>query len=911
MKRSVTPCVTLLLVSPLVFSAAHGAEKKGKTPPDEAAASAALTADAPRLMSLKARSIGPAIMGGRVSDIALDPKSPWVFYVGLGTGGIMKTSNAGTTFSAIFEKEGVASVGAIAVAPSNPKVIWVGSGEANDRNSSSWGGGVYRSTNGGETFANVGLASSRMIARLVVPPNDPDTAYVAAMGDMWQPGGERGLFKTKDGGKTWTRVFSAPAPDDAKTGCGDVVMDPANPDTLYAALYARQRTPWSFTYGAAVTGGRDVGGVFKTTDGGATWRKLANGLPPETGRIGLSVHAKDPRIVMAVVQSGAGGEAGIEDIKSRRGGVFRSEDGGETWKKTSPLNPRPFYFSQIRIDPANDRRVYLLGFALHVSDDGGATFREDLSGKVHPDLHALAITPEELREEPAPDGEKKPRACKRLVLGTDGGLYQSFDGGSAWEHLNNFAAGEFYRIALDGSTPYRIAGGLQDNQNWLGPSRTLTKDGIVNSDWIDLGGGDGFYCVFDESDPNVLYVESQQGELHRNDLRTGEIKRLRPNPSEGQPHFRYHWNSPLIGSKHEKGTLYLAGNRVFKLTRRAEEWKLISPDLTRNDPEKTRTAGSGAENFGVVYTLAESPVQKGLLWAGTDDGKLWRTDDEGAHWVDLSANVPSPAKGEWMSRIEPSAFDAKVAYLAVDAHRSGRLAPLVFRTGDSGATWQSVAGNLPVNGPVKVVREDAKSADVFFAGTEFGLFVSFDRGGAWTKLGDLPTVAVDDIQLHPRERDLVVATHGRSLYVLDDVTPLEELAGATQKDVHLFPPRAVSARYLAAGAEEWTGKAAFRGKNPAEGALLTFWVKEYTGESYKIAIANASGQPVAELKGIATPGLNRVSWDLRRTKDFAIEYRSDKNKLVPSGEYTVTLTIGKQKDKAKLAVSIAEGIETD
>ena len=787
-------------------------------------------------------------------------------------------------------------MGAVAVAPSDPQVVWVGTGEANDRNSSSWGNGVYRSADGGSTWTHAGLKDSKTIARIVVHPTDPATAWVAAMGDLWGAGGERGCYKTADGGRTWKAALAAPAPHHAKVGCGDLALDPADPNVVYAALYARRRTPWSFLYGAAYTDGKDAGGIFKSTDGGATWRRLDKGLPGLTGRIGLSVHAKDPRILYAVVQSDEGGTSSIDEVRSKAGGIFRSDDAGESWTRVNGLNPRPFYFSQVRVDPENPQLVYVLGFALHVSEDGGRTFREDRFAKVHPDNHALAIDP---------------RAPKRLLLGTDGGVYQSYNGGEAWAALNRMAAGEFYRINVDMGTPYRICGGLQDNLNWVGPSRTRTKDGIVNEDWINIGGGDGFYCVFDPEDRDLVYAESQQGYVHRIHLGSGQVKQLRPEPAEGQPAFRFHWNSPLLGSRHAKGALYLAGNRVFKLTEGGTRWQLVSPDLSTQDPQKTTAVGSGAENYGVVYALDESPLKAGLLWAGTDDGKLWITENDGGSWTDLTAGLPPAARGQWISRVEASHHDPKVAYLAVDAHRSPNYAPLAYRTADGGRTWQAIAADLPAEGPVKVVREDPKNPNVLYAGTEFNLFVSLDRGGHWARLGDLPTVAVDDIVVHPREHDLVIATHGRSLYILDDVRALQELTPEVQaKDAHLFAPRPADAFHLLPGASEWAGSAVFRGPNPPEGALLTYWIRAYTGDPVKIAVKTASGVPVANLTGPGDPGLHRVSWDLKPTKDLLTEYGGEGQKFVPGGEYTVTLSYGKLKHDQKLKVEVAAGVET-
>jgi len=866
--------------------------------------------------NLKARAIGPAVMGGRISDIVIDPRNPFVFYVGLAHGGVFKTSDNGVSFDPIFDKQPVLSIGAIAIAPSDSDVIWVGTGEANDRNSSGWGNGVYRSSDGGENWQNVGLKDSRAIGRVVVDPRKPEVAYVAASGHLWADGGERGLFKTTDAGKTWKLILQAPSPHNARTGCCEVILDPSNSEIVYAALYARQRTPWSFSSGPDVTNGEDVGGIFKSTNGGASWKKLAGGLPSQTGRIGLAVSASNQKIVMAVVQSYEGGSGQLTDLRSKSGGVFRSEDGGEKWTRTSAIDPRPFYFSQIRIDPANDQRVYLLAFALLVSDDGGKNFREDLSEKVHPDCHAFAIQPGTVPPPKPPKLEDKskppkPPVCQRVLLGTDGGVYQSFAAGKGWDHLNSIPAGEFYRITLDDTEPYfRIAGGLQDNENWVGPSAVQSKEGIRNSDWTALAGGDGFYVVFDPNDHDMFYAESQQGEVHRINLRNGELRRLRPEPTEGAPRYRFHWNSPLIGSRHKPGVIYLGGNCVFKLTDRAEKYSVISPDLTHNDPARTNATGSGAENFGVVYSLAESPKRAGLLWAGTDDGRLWITENDGGKWTELTNNLPEPARGQWVVRIEPSNADPNVAYVATNAYRAGDDRPMILRTADLGKTWQPVMGDLPANDPVEVVREDAVNPKLLYAGTHFGLFASFDQGTHWVRIGDVPSVRVDDVQIHPRTNDLVIGTHGRSIAILDDSTPLRELTPEiAAKPAHLFSVRSVTGAYLQPGFVDSNGKGVYRGANPAEGALFTVWVKEFTGDEIKIAVTKSTGQPVANLKAPGAPGLTRLNWDLRPTKDVSIEYGGDDPKrLLPAGDYNAELTFGTLKVKHTFHVDLAEGI---
>src|ERR1700730_9634318 len=866
--------------------------------------------------NLKARAIGPAVMGGRVSDIAIDSRNPFIFYVGLGHGGVFKTNDNGVTFDPIFDKQPTLSIGAIAIAPSDSDVIWVGSGEANDRNSSGWGNGVYRTTDGGENWQNVGLKNSRAIARIVVDPKKPEVAYVAAMGHLWADGGERGLFKTTDGGKTWKLILQAPAPHNARTGCGDVIVDPTNPEIVYAALYARQRTPWSFSSGPEATNGEDVGGIFKSTNGGANWKKLTGGLPAQTGRIGLAIGASNPKVVMAVVQSFEGGSGSLTDLRSKSGGVFRSEDSGEKWTRMSALDPRPFYFSQIRIDPANDQRVYLLAFALLVSDDAGKNFREDLTEKVHPDCHALAIQPGTVPQPKPPKPEDKnkppkPPVCLRLLLGTDGGLYQSFAGGENWDHLSKIPAGEFYRITLDDTKPYfRIAGGLQDNENWVGPSGVPSKEGIRNSDWSALAGGDGFYVLFDPADRDTFYAESQQGEVHRINLRNGELRRLRPEPPEGALRYRFHWNFPLIMSHQKPGVIYLGGNCVFRLTDRAEKYSAISPDLTRNDPARTNATGSGAENYGVVFSLAESPKRAGLLWAGTDDGRLWITENDGGKWTELTNNLPEPARGQWIVRIEPSAQDANTAYVAINAYRAGDDRPVILRTVDLGKTWQSVTGDLPANASLEVVREDPVNPKLLYAGTHFGLFASFDQGTHWVRIGDVPSVRVDDIQIHPRTSDLVIGTHGRSIAILDDTVPFREFSPEiAAKPAHLFSVRPVTGAYLQPGFADSNGKGIYRGQNPPEGALFTVWVREFTGDEIKIAVTKSTGEPVANLKTPGAPGFTRLNWDLRPTKDVSVEYGGDDPKrLLPAGDYTAELTFGKTKMKQNFHVDLAEGI---
>jgi photosystem II stability/assembly factor-like uncharacterized protein len=842
------------------------------------------------------RSIGPANMGGRVSDLAVVEKRSATFYVGLGTGGVFKTTNQGTTWSAVFEKEAVASVGAVAIWQKNPNVVWVGTGEANSRNSSSWGNGIYRSVDAGGTWQHLGLEGTHTIARVVTDPQDSATVYVAALGRLWGENPERGVYLTRDGGKTWTLSLKV----DPRTGACDLAIDPTNPRVLYAAMYARRRTPWSYSSGGT------TGGIFKTVDGGRNWKKLTQGLPAQTGRIGLSVYRKDPRVVYAVIESDEGGNVGSIDPRSRTGGVFRSDDAGEHWTRMGAWAPRPFYFSQIRVQPDDDRRVYLLGVDLWVSDDGGRTFRAGGGKNLHPDFHALWIDPA--------DGD-------RVLTGTDGGVFLSHDRAANWDFLNNLAAGEFYNLAVDMREPYRIYGGLQDNQTWGGPSQTRFEpeswldepkhNGITNAEWYCLGGGDGFHVAVDPSDPDIVYYESQGGTLQRLNLATGKERVLRPAAREGAPEYRFNWNTPFAISPHDPAVLWMGGDRLFRLYQRGDRWEEASPDLTTRDPKKMVTAGSGAETHCTIVTLCESTVRKGLIWVGTDDGKVWVTQDAGAHWTDLTANLSGVSAGLYMSRIEASHHDPGTAYLAVDGHRSDVFRPFLLVTHDFGRSWKPIVTGLPANAPVKVVREDLRNRDLLFAGTEFGLFMSLDGGAHWMPAGDgLPTVAVDDILIHPRERDLIAGTHGRSIYVLDDITGLEHWKPSTPAAaVTLFPPRPATAFHARTMSGLW-GQRMFAAKNPPFGAYLNYYVKEWNGEGVSVTVADSAGKTVRKLSGPGTPGFHRLTWDLQREPRERLRRSEwgDQPEFVSPGTYTIKLSYGKLPEQTQpLVVRHAPG----
>jgi photosystem II stability/assembly factor-like uncharacterized protein len=898
------------------YSAAKG--KKPAAPAAPAAGSAReLTAD--DLRSVSWRSVGPANMGGRVSAIALVPGSRKAFYVGYATGGIFKTENMGVTFQPVFDKYPVLSIGAIAVADAPPewpgwsaekekeappppagaagakkeeadkgkgKIVWVGTGEGNGRNSSSWGNGVYRSTDGGSTFTHLGLDETHNIPRIAVDPRQPDVCYVAALGHLWGYNPDRGIYKTSDGGKSWQHVLKV----DDKTGAADVVIDPKSPNTVYAALYARRRTPWSFT------GNSETGGIFRSDDAGRTWKKLTRGLPPRTGRIGLTVYPKDPRILYAVVESDFGGTGrdSFED-RSTSGGLFRTEDRGETWTRMSDYNFRPFYFSRVAVDPENDRRVYLPGWNVAVSEDGGKSFRRSGSEKVHVDFHAIEINPLDPTQ---------------ILVGNDGGVYISHDRAATWNFLDNVAVGEFYRIDVDNSDPYRIAGGLQDNGSYMGPSETFyqtdddDKDGIDNSDWRVVGGSDGFTVAFDPTDPNLIYTTAQGGELVRTRLDNNVQKLIRPSPKEGEERFRFNWNAPYLVSRHDPSVLYLGGNRVFKLTERGDRWFAISGDLSRREPGKIDTVGSNAETYGTVVALAESPVRKGLLWAGTDDGLVHVTPDEGKSWSDVT---PKEAGGLYISRIAPSWKEAQTAYVSVDGHRSDVFKPLILMTRDAGRSWTNITGDLPSKEPVKVVTEDPFNPDVLYAGTEFGIYVTLQRGGKWVRLNgkSLPPVPVDDILVHPREKDLVIGTHGRSIWILDDASFFSQLSDEARRRplalLEILPgePR------LYFGRGYGGGHGTFKAKNPPLGASINYWVRDDSGESASISIADSSGFVLRKLEGPARRGVNRVVWDLQADKKHLFsgpDQQLGQTQFVPAGDYKVTVKVGEEKAEKTVKV---------
>ncbi|HJT15813.1 MAG TPA: hypothetical protein VJ853_00420 [Thermoanaerobaculia bacterium] len=813
--------------------------------------------------ALKFREIGPAVMGGRIDDFAVVESNPDIVYVGSASGGVFKTVNGGITWEPLFDDQATSTIGDITIAPSDPSIVWVGSGEANNRQSSSWGNGVYKSTDGGKTWTRMGLEKTMAIGRIVINPSDPNIVYVAAGGNLWGPSPDRGVYKTTDGGKTWTKVLFVN--DD--TGVSDIIMDPTSPGTLLAAAYQRRRTVFGYN------GSGPGSAIYKTTDGGATWKKVEKGLPwdpdaklgpagddetatdksierQQTGRIGLDFYRKNPNVVYAVVENA-------------EGGVFRSEDRGETWTKMSSTDPRGSYYSQIRVDPNNDQRIWVCGAQMYVSDDGGRTFRTNVVTRIHGDFHALWIDPND---------------SNLMLAGSDGGIHISRDRGLHWDFVNTIPLGQFYEIGLDMQKPYHLCGGLQDNNVWCGPSMTFDNRGISNGDWFTVGGGDGFYAQIDPNDPNIVYTESQDGNVLRRNLKTHESRSIRPVPPENE-RYRFQWNSPIVISKYDSNTIYYGGNYLFKSTNRGDDWVRLGPDLTNNEDrykipimgrvvdKYTMSGNDGVENWPCSTTVSESPVNKDVLWVGTDDGNLQVTRDGGKTWTNVYDKIKGLPKGLYVSRIVASKNAEGTAYATIDGHRSSDFNVYVFVTKDFGQTWTAIRNGISDDaGTVHVIREDPRNANMLWLGTERALFVSYDLGAHWTKVKlNLPVVPVDDIAIHPRDNDLVLATHGRSIWIFDDLTPFQEWSDAiTNEDLHLFDIRpATEYRIFNRGGN--TGHEIFLGPNPPLGAVIDYYLKTKPGEKerVKITVTDKSGKVVRELDGTKDVGLNRVVWDMR------------------------------------------------
>ncbi len=831
------------------------------------------------LDALAPRPLGPGNMSGRVTAVAVVESRPATMYVGAASGGVWKTVNNGISWTPLFDDQPVASIGDVAVAPSDPNVVWVGTGEANARNSVLRGDGVYKSADAGKTWKNMGLRDSWHVARVVIHPKNPDIVYVAVLGHVFGPNKERGLYRTDDGGKTWNQVLFI----NEDTGFIDLQMDPGDPDTLYAAACSLRRD--HFANGNPAQQYSADAGLYKTADGGKKWKRLTKGLPDRPyGRCGLSVYRKDPRVVYALIATDKTdihempGQPAKEGGDVETGGVFRSDDRGESWVKVNDLCPRPFYFGQIRVDSGDDRRVWVLGVPLFASADGGKTWRDDGAPGAHADNHALWIDPAD---------------SEHLILGSDGGLYFSYDRGARWQHLENLPIAQFYAVGLDTRKPYRVYGGLQDNGSWGGPTRTHSPDGVGVADWFKVLGGDGFYCQADPDDPDTVYCETQYGGLRRFNVRRGSEKEIVPRPPDAKtPAFRFNWDSPILISPHNSQTIYYGGNFVFRSADRGEKWDAISPDLTRGKP------GPSDDRGHTITTLAESPLRAGLLWAGTDDGRVLVTRDGGAEWRDVSALVPVAPAERWISRVECSPFAEGTAFVAVDRHRYDDPDPYLYKTEDYGRSWISLADKLPPGGHVQVVRADARNRDLLFVGTEFGLFASLDGGAGWTQLRrGLAPAAVHDLAIQPRDREMVIATHGRGLFVMD-VVPLEQLTpGAAAEALHLFEVKP-AAEFWRRNGRELDPNAHYTAPNPPFGATIYYRLQEAAAGPVEIEIADGRGGVVAELKGDGAAGLHAVQWNLESGTAGA--------GLVSPGEYVVRVKAGDRTAPGKIRVEAEE-----
>ncbi len=837
---------------------------------------------------LKFRNIGPANQGGRIVDIEAHDDDFKHVYAATASGGVWKSNNAGTTWTPIFDDYETASIGDIAIDQSNKNIIWVGTGEANNRNSVSWGNGIYKSTDGGDTFENKGLESTHQIARVLVHPEDSEDVCACAIGHLWGYSGDRGLFRTKDGGDSWAKLDNG-LPNDGKTGCIDLVRDAKNADVLYAAFYHRLRQPWHFNSG----GGQ--GGIYKSTDGGDSWTKLSNGLPSgPTGRIGLAIYEKDPNIVMALIEAEKTG-----DLSRPGSGVYRSEDGGDTWKYINTYNNRPFYYSQIRINPHDDQRVYLLTTSFRVSTDGGVTLTNGSEDQeVHGDFHGMWLDPTD------PD---------RYYLGADKGLSLTHDHGAHFQLLDNLPIAQFYRINYDMQDPYYIYGGLQDNGSYATASFTRDARGILSDSNWKMHWGDGQDSAFNPFDHRDGYSSMENGSYFKYNAETRYMQRISPSygtVSNYSDHFdadeedkksatRFNWSAPLVMSSHDPSTIFIAGNHVYKSTNKGASWKIISPDLSTNDPVKRKQGVSGgvtpdntgAETHCAVYSLSVSPIDEDIIWAGTDDGNVQCTTDGGQKWMNVRAAIPEVPEGLWVSRVEASHFDPKRAYVTFDGHRSDDFGTWVFVTDDNGKSWRKITTGITEGETVRVIREDHKNPNLLFIGTETGVWLSVDRGMNWSRLkAGLPTVSVYDIKIHPRENDLIIGTHGRSLWVMDDISPLQDLSRIEEEqDVVLFDQKdATLWNNVSRGGQR--GHFWFAGENPPSvvnntsipraGFLntvpISFHVSRTDIDSVQLIITDRKTNRSMEITTAVHPGVNRYNWDRRfESKAFTVSEKEE------------------------------------
>ncbi|HSQ56336.1 MAG TPA: hypothetical protein VLM40_11405, partial [Gemmata sp.] len=872
------------------------------------------------IAALKPRSVGPALTSGRIVGFAVDPKDRSHYFVAVASGGVWKTTNSGTTWTPVFDGEGSYSIGCVVMDPKNSNVVWVGTGENNSQRSVGYGDGVYKSTDAGKTWQNVGLKESEHVGKIVIDPRDSNTVYVAAQGPLWKGGGDRGLYKTTDGGKTWKKVLNI----DENTGVTDLLLDPRNSDVLVAASYQRRRHVWT------IIDGGPGSAIHRSTDGGKTWKKITNGLPTgDLGRIGLAMAPTDPDVVYAIVEAAEGG------------GIFRSTDLGVTWQKQNPFAEQAQYYAHLVVDPANKDRIYAMNVFIQVSDDGGKTLSSLPSAAKHVDNHEIWIDPHD---------------PKYYLVGCDGGIYESFDRGANWHFKSNLPVTQFYDVACDESGPfYHIYGGTQDNFTLGGPARTRSVHGIMNQDWFVVQGGDGFHCKVDPTDPNIVYGEFQYAGHCRFDRRTGQRVQIQPQPAAGELPPRWNWDSPLMISPHNPKRIYFAGNILFRSDDRGDAWKAVSPDLTRQIDRNTLAVmgkiwgpdavfnHSSTSMYGNCVALAESHKTEGLIYVGTDDGLIQITADGGKNWRKVE-KFPGVPERTYVSKLVAGQHDANTIYACFDNHKEGDFKPYILKSTDAGTSWTSIAGDLPARGTVYCVAEDHVDPNLLFCGTEFGLFVTLDGGKKWTRIKNgLPTIQVKDLCIQRKVNDLVIGTFGRGFYVIDDYSALRMLRSEfTAKDSVLFPTRDAqlyipSSQYGGPG-KGFLGASFFTAENPPFGATFTYYLKdslktrkqlrkdaekaaEKLGQPIKYAteeelrleaeeeaptvflvIRDSDGTEIRTIFGATSSGTHRITWDLRdpaatlpaprargSEADDDSPRRGGGGPLVAPGTYTATL----------------------
>jgi len=852
--------------------------------------------DSDTISGLGARNIGSAAMSGRVAAVAaVKDGGRLTVYVGAASGGVWKSINGGTTFKPVFDKESVQSIGALAIDPQAPKTIWVGTGEAWTRNSVSIGDGIYKSTDGGDSWTNMGLKNSERIAKIIVDLKSSDTVYACVPGKLWSDSEDRGVYKTTDGGKTWNKILKG---TNLSTGCSMISMSSQDPKVLFAGMWDFRRKGWTFRSGGENPAASSGSGFFMTTDGGATWKDLdeksAKGLPPKPwGRVAVTIAPSKPSVIYAL-------------IESTRSALFRSDDGGKTWEERDRSNWmvwRPFYFANLIVDPKNENKIYKPDLTLIMSEDGGKSFSA-IGFSAHGDCHDVWVNPDN---------------TEQLIATDDGGVWYSYDSGNTWWKGNNLPVSQFYHVSTDNDDPYHVFGGLQDNSVWIGDSQY--PGGISNSRWESLFGGDGFWAFADPTDSNYVYAESQGGFVGRVNLHTLEGRLIKPEPNYGEGKLRFNWNTPMHLSPNEKGTIYVGGQFLFRSRDHGQSWERISPDLTTNDPEKQKQEESGgvtidnsyAEMHTTIYSISESPRDGQTIWAGTDDGNLQITRDGGKSWTNVVGNVPNLPKYSWVSWVEASLYDAGTAYAAFDRHTFGDMDPHVYKTTDYGKTWTPiVSADSGVRGYAHVIKEDTQRSDLLFLGTEFGLWVSADGGKQWARYKghEFPSVAVRDIIIHPRESDLVIATHGRGIWIVDDITPLRKLTPEVMSQEAVFLQAKPSQQRLPANGGFGEGSAVFTGPNPPDAALITYYqAKRHIFGKMKLEIFDSQGKLVDTLPPNSRRGMSRVEWPMRLKAPHvppaaSAAFEASQGPRVMPGTYTVKLTRGKDTYTTKLIVEL-------